>query len=479
MGDTVTTSFLIGVNLIIACVIVSLGLFLTNSGKSLASTFSNKLASVNSNISDADVLMYDGVTVKGSDVVSCIKKHLSDLDITVNKLGGSDAVNATWLQCKVNDTFGSSSFVNLPEYAREDVSGVNTDGRVYINPNADFKGSVTRNANGAVVGITFDQVAYRSDAYEVPQTGNTTIVISNGVNGDSSMQEAIATLNSATQGLGEAINNLQQSGGVGISEEIVGTLSAMQTTLATLSSDVQSLQGISGVDTGLGDNISSLKVKIDSMYELIANSSASGGKTENDTDDVFQEVTNANEYLTQVAADVTTIKQQLLDIKSQISGVSSQISTAASTLSAEHSAITALLNQIIANQATQDQKLDSIANSVSTQSDTLQKTQTKLAATQDELKVANRIISSQDDQISSLYSTIASLQAQLDKANSGKKSTATVGDLQNYAAMQAVQAEKAQNLNTTYAQFTANFDSFSKDMDTLYEWLEKQPGVEL
>ena len=95
MSDSVNSGFLTGFNLVLTCALVSIAMVLLSNGKVLTASVSTKISAVNANIQDDGLIQYDGATVKGSDVVNCIKRYSSKLDITVNKLCGSKAETAT------------------------------------------------------------------------------------------------------------------------------------------------------------------------------------------------------------------------------------------------------------------------------------------------------------------------------------------------------------------------------------------------
>ena len=202
MSDSVNSGFLTGFNLVLTCVLVSIAMVLLSNGKVLTASVSTKISAVNANIQDDGLIQYDGATVKGSDVVNCIKRYSSKLDITVNKLCGSKAETATVCKWSTSDLNGKK-FNNLPSYAYDDMTGNPlSDRQIYINPNADFKGDVIKNANGVITSIVFDQVSYHQDAYEIPDSGNTTVVINNSNNDvNATLAASLSSLQVATESL--------------------------------------------------------------------------------------------------------------------------------------------------------------------------------------------------------------------------------------------------------------------------------------
>ena len=246
MSDSVNSGFLTGFNLVLTCVLVSIAMVLLSNGKVLTASVSTKISAVNANIQDDGLIQYDGATVKGSDVVNCIKRYSSKLDITVNKLCGSKAETATVCKWSTSDLNGKK-FNNLPSYAYDDMTGNPlSDRQIYINPNADFKGDVIKNANGVITSIVFDQISYHQDAYEIPDSGNTTVVINNSNNDvNATLAASLSSLQVATESLNSAIENLQNSGS-GTS----GVQAQMLAILQTLSGEV-----LPGMSSKLDDRI--------------------------------------------------------------------------------------------------------------------------------------------------------------------------------------------------------------------------------
>lgn len=470
MGDTVTAGFLVGVNLIIACIIVSLGLFLMNSGKNLASTFSNKIASMNSSIADENIMMYDGTTVKGSDVVNCIKKHLNDLDITVVKLCGSSIDTAHPVSFNmtniVNTGAANGHFVNLPLNAKIDM----TDGLIpnthqaYINPNADFRGTVLKNANGAITGIRFEQTKYRNDVTEVPNTGNTTIVISNQSDVDS-ITTAIAELNNASIGLREAIAGLSTNLGTSsegsasineVQQQTLAAISALTDVVSEIRDEVNSLSGESGTDPNLSKNVNDLMEKMNTMYDEFVKSAAAMDKPNHSNDDIYSDLTSANQMLNQIDAMTKTLNVQLVKVQASIDSLSSTVNAMYNQMASEHEQILKILEKMQEVEKKQDEKLDKILSALEQQQQSISDTLTQ-----------------QQQSISNLEQEIASL-----RASSGRTtSLETYGDLQQYNTDRTKQLQTITEVNSAVSQMQSSTQSIGTSYQKLSDWLKTQPKV--
>ena len=105
-------------------------------------------------------------------------------------------------------------FNNLPSYAYDDMTGNPlSDRQIYINPNADFKGDVIKIANGVITSIVFNQVSYHQDAYEIPDSGYTTVVINNSnIDVNATLAASLSSLQVANESLYFYIENLHKYG---------------------------------------------------------------------------------------------------------------------------------------------------------------------------------------------------------------------------------------------------------------------------
>lgn len=461
MNDTVTGGLHTGFSLLLACIIISLVVFLMNSGKTLASSVSSKTSAINANIEEDAYMQYDGTTVKGADVVNCIKRNKDSIEIVINKYCGRDkgsAVLTTWSTKSLN----GATFNNLPSYAYDDMTGNPlADHQLYVNPNAEFLGAITKNANGVITMITFTQTKYRQDAYEVPDSGNTTIVINNTGNDTSAaLTTAIAGLTTASASLNTAIENLQSTGN-GANTVQAQTLAILQTlsteVLPNMSQKIDDLSGATGNDSTISEDIKAMQGKVNSLYTMLENAGLTN--TEHNTDNVYDDVQIANGMLTGLSANVKTISENLFELKGTASEISEQINSLSSQMSNEHKAI---MDALTAIQATQD---------------AIQKTQDnqskQLDAIAEGVAAKNRQISDLQDTIQQKDATIERLR---DILASLPSTVTTYGDLQKYSKTDASYLKQMQDFEKNYQELVYSLNVVSNSYDSLNKWFEKHPG---
>lgn len=437
MDDAITHGFLTGVRIILTCAIISMALFMSGVGRNLSSVFNTKVSNITSNIEDSDLMQYDGKTVKGADVVTCIKHFSKDIDITINKYCGPRAESARVLSWSTSSLRGE--FMNLPSYAYDDMTADGlSDGQLYINPNAEYVGMVYRNANGVITAITFNQVRYRQDAYEVPQPGNTTIVINNS-NPDTSaaLETAIAGLTTASAALNDAVVNLQETSS-GASSVQAQTLAILQTmsseVLPGMSAQIDSLGLATGVDSSLSEDITTIKGQVASLYEIVSKIDFS--ESDFTVDDVYDNSVITHTYLTQIVA---TTK----DCRDMLSNLTTQVSNGFASLAAGQAAIQNTLAEIAKAQTEQQKTLNDISEEQANQKTTLSGIVSSLSSLSTRTSSAStnleraKIAKEQAE-------TIDNLQKQL---NSQSANVETVGDLQNYYDSNVSKVEQAKQLS--------------------------------
>ena len=477
MNDTVTNGFMLGFNLVLACILVSLGILLLTSGKSMATSFSAKVSAITTNIEDDGLMQYDGSTVKGSDVVMCIKKYTPDIEVEINKFCGSTEATATTYKWTTKSLNGAK-FNNLPSYAYDDMTGNPlADGQLYINPNADYKGSIEKNANGVITKIVFNQTKYRQDAYEVPDAGNTTVVINNSnSDANASLNTAIAELTTASTTLNSAIQNLQNAG-VGantVQEETKAIVDKMYNeVLPGISTRIDDLNSNLGGDANqtMANDIASMKGDLASIYETLKNLNVNGGN--NSVDDVYNEVSNSNKQLTTLVSDVNGISTKMDSLVTKMDSLQKSIDTMASKMDADHKTIITLLQQIQSTQnqmkntqALQSTKLDDLTSQVKQIDQAQQNLQSKVNNQEGRL-------SQQSSHLAQHDSDIAYLRSMLNTRNAD---VTTYGDLQDYSKKDATYTQQISDLQTQCQNAGYAMKAVSSNMKTFSEWLQKHPG---
>ena len=131
---------------VIAVLLLTFAFFLWNNQRETGNQVVQETNKVNTALTESSYLVYDGMKVKGSRVLSAISVF-SDDDIYINVDGVSYNYDGS------NGTLG-----NPKDAATKaaDLKAAKTKGSsTYINPNSNFTGTVDRDQTDAIVGITF------------------------------------------------------------------------------------------------------------------------------------------------------------------------------------------------------------------------------------------------------------------------------------------------------------------------------------
>lgn len=152
--STATRALIIGVAVIVVCIVCSLALYMSKQGKAAINTGTNQYNKMLEDYQDLNKAMYDGLEVSGSEVTTLISKLISIRDYTAVrvKTKASDFVCYNYHYNEEDNSIdnreGGDFLMALPEAKGADH---------YINPQADFLGSVRKNANGIIICIDFVQ----------------------------------------------------------------------------------------------------------------------------------------------------------------------------------------------------------------------------------------------------------------------------------------------------------------------------------
>lgn len=378
MSETVERSITMAVGIALTCALITIAIYLMNTGKGLLTTFGSRINTINVDISESDLTKYSGVQVKGSDVVNCIRRYKDDLEIIVYKNVGSDGSTV------INTTYNASSgeFKNLPAQADDDFVIVppntvyNADGQMYINPNATFLGKVVRNSNGLVTRVEFSQVGFVLDALDVP-IGNTTIIVNEGKGSETasiedSLQAITDTFEVFNQKIDDFINNGGNSDGTDLVSTVEALLYQMSNEGGILDQILKEIEGVrsSGLDstgTDINTQIDSLRAEIRSLAAVIE-SNISGAQSEHTADDLYKQ-------LEQVAVLFGTFTEQMNSITDG--------------LASDQKTLTDMLQEIKEEQANQGDQLDRIEDGVNSANDKLDNINGKLDTADNESESMN------------------------------------------------------------------------------------------
>ena len=142
--------------IIVVCVLCAIGFKTANEGKSIISSGSSQLNEMTSEYQDVSKSIYDGSTILGSELASMINKTIEKkeyLSIVVKTLANSDANKVHYNYDHKVDVNGIHS---LGSDNKNAVTSLKSSDN-YINPSAQFLGTVYKDQNNNVISIEFIQ----------------------------------------------------------------------------------------------------------------------------------------------------------------------------------------------------------------------------------------------------------------------------------------------------------------------------------
>ena len=135
--------------IIITCIIISLGFYIAREASDTASSGTGQINELQAEFADTSKMMYDNTEVSGSEVVNVIRKfgdEMLGVKVQTKK-------NTSYYIYQFNDKDGSLKNTSTLDYKSAQVAtNIN-----YINPTGRFLGTVVRDANGSITGLTFVQ----------------------------------------------------------------------------------------------------------------------------------------------------------------------------------------------------------------------------------------------------------------------------------------------------------------------------------
>ena len=141
--SNVTKFLLLAFSLMVTCILIMYFSRVTEVGMDTSDTALKKLQQFNKELSESDFTMYDGMDVKGSDVVNYIKENLGSYDASDSASFYVHVVTAT------NDsTYRNGS--SIPDIQ-------NFSSALWIKPTAVFRCNIIRDANDMIIGVSYTQ----------------------------------------------------------------------------------------------------------------------------------------------------------------------------------------------------------------------------------------------------------------------------------------------------------------------------------
>lgn len=145
-------ALILAAGVVITCIVISLGFYISREARDTSSKGVAQITKLNAEFDESDKVMYDGLPVRGSEVINVVNKFKNEeLSIVVNTKKSSNQYGRAI-------TIGSNNVSELGSRVSNSIkTAQNIDSANYINQNAQFVGEILRDANNTIVGIRFVQ----------------------------------------------------------------------------------------------------------------------------------------------------------------------------------------------------------------------------------------------------------------------------------------------------------------------------------
>lgn len=140
---------LLAAGTIITCVIIGLGFYIAREARDTAANGAGQISKLNAEFNESDKVIYDGLMVSGSEVVNVINKFKNDA-ISIKVITKKGASFYNYGLNNGESELGNEGGASVKE-AQDSTSNT------YINPNEQFLGTVIRDVNNTIIGISFFQ----------------------------------------------------------------------------------------------------------------------------------------------------------------------------------------------------------------------------------------------------------------------------------------------------------------------------------
>lgn len=140
---------MLAAGIIITCIIISLGFYIAREASDTASSGTGQLHELQAEFADTSKTMYENTEISGSEVINVVRKF-------------SDEAIGIKVQTKKNTSYYiyqfSESDGSLGQVSTAEIQSAQTPQNAnYINPTGRFLGTVVRDANGTITGLSFVQ----------------------------------------------------------------------------------------------------------------------------------------------------------------------------------------------------------------------------------------------------------------------------------------------------------------------------------
>lgn len=140
---------ILAAGVIITCVVVGLGFYIAREAKDTATNGAGQITMLNSEFSNNEKTIYEGIKVSGSEVMNAINKF-KDEEISVKVVTSKSTTYYIYSLDATDTSIGKASTASIANAKK-------ASNKSYINPNGKFEGSLIKDSNDYIIGICFTQ----------------------------------------------------------------------------------------------------------------------------------------------------------------------------------------------------------------------------------------------------------------------------------------------------------------------------------
>ena len=138
-----TKIMILAASVIVTCMVVGAAFLMEIQARQISQSAVGAISDLQTQYTDYQLSMYDDLEVTGSDVRNLLKRQLGDIE--TGQVADISIIIKT----------GKGSYTYIDNTYLSNTKNV-SDIR-YIKPTATFLGSITRNQNGVIISLTFEQ----------------------------------------------------------------------------------------------------------------------------------------------------------------------------------------------------------------------------------------------------------------------------------------------------------------------------------
>lgn len=140
---------ILAAGVIITCVVIGLGFYISREANAAATSGIGQISRMNREFSEQDKVMYEGLDVTGSEVINAINKYKNE-NIAVKVETKKSVIYYNWKLSSDDKKLDVASNESVKDAQKVTHSN-------YINQKAQFSGSILRDSNDTIIGLSFKQ----------------------------------------------------------------------------------------------------------------------------------------------------------------------------------------------------------------------------------------------------------------------------------------------------------------------------------